>query len=289
MNAAPTDRRTSNRSKTRLWVDVQMPDGKRRVQATDVSRHGLFLEMERPPDVGRMVLLRVHLPGGPFEVMAGVARHGSFSVESMGGAGMKLFCLGSNAKLRWDRFVADVGGESHRAQERPSRGKATFLVQLPTTDALRAFFQKHVSARQIVYVTPPVRRLGADVLLVLVHPDTNEELSLDGVVEDLDPDRPLRMGVRLDEASPALKRRFEAFLAATANPVRHDEAGGTYTFVSPKLAARNAAAAAAARPDDDAVLLSEVVDEPVLDYVDKRALFDFEWTAEGDPEDVEDR
>lgn len=279
---SPRDRRLAARVRTKLWVDLQLPKEKRRVHATDVSRHGLFLEMERPPELGRIVLLRVHLPGGPFEVMASVARHGGFNVESMGGAGLKLYCLASTAKVRWDRFVADAGGEAFQAAERPSRGAATFLVQVQSADELRAFFQKHVLARQTVYITPPLRRLGAELVVVLVHPGTHEELALHGVVDELDPDRPLRMGVKLDDDGPALRRRFEAFIAPAANPVQGDDGSGTYTFISPKLAAQNAAREQA---DSAALVLSDVVEEPALELVDRRALFDFDWSADGDAEE----
>jgi hypothetical protein len=275
------ERRQASRIKTKLWIDLSLPKEKRRVQCTDVSRHGLFLEMDKPPDLGRIVLLKVQLPGGPFEAMATVARHGQFNIESMGGAGMKLYCLASSAKARWDKYVADVGGESFKAQERPSKDASTFLVQLQHVDQLKAFFQKHVAARQTVYITPPVRRMGAEILVVLVHPTTKEELTLRGAVCDLDPDRPLRMGVKLEDGGVVGKRRFDAFIAATANPVQDEGGSGTYSYVNPKLAAMNAAREAA---ESEQKMLSEVVEEPALELVDKNALFDFQWRADLDDE-----
>jgi hypothetical protein len=275
------ERRQAGRIKTKLWVDLAVQNDKRRVQCTDVSRHGLFLEMDKPPGLGKVILMKVQLPAGPFEAMATVARHGQFNVESMGGAGLKLYCLASTAKVRWDKYVADVAGESYQAKERPSRDAATFLVQLQQLDQLRAFFQKHVAAKQTVYITPPVRKIGAPVVLVLVHPQTHEELALHGAVCELDPDRPLRMGVRLDAATAASKRRFDAFIAAAPNPVQ-EESGGTYSFISPKLAALNAAREAA---EAEQRMLSEVADEPTLELVDKEQLFDFQWNAEPDDDE----
>ncbi len=272
------ERRQASRIKTKLWIDLALPNDARRVQCTDVSRHGLFLEMDRPPALGRLVLLKVQLPAGPFEVMASVARHGAFTGESMGGAGLKLYCLAQSAKARWDKYVADVSGEAFSAVARSSSDAATFLVQLQHTDELRAFFQKHVSARQTVYITPPVRRMGAPVVVVLVHPLTHDELALRGVVAELDPDRPMRMGVRIEEAGAAAKARFDAFIATTPNPVQDEEGSGTYTYISPKLAAMNAAREAA---EAERRLLSEFADEPALEPVDKRALFDFNWSADG--------
>lgn len=276
------ERRLASRIKTKLWIDL--PKERRRVQCTDVSRHGLFLEMDNPPALGRIVLLKVQLHGGPFEAMATVARHGQFNVESMGGAGLKLYCLASSAKTRWDKYVADVGGESFRATERPSRDAATFLVQLQDVEQVKAFFQKHVSARQVVYMTPPVRRMGAEIIVVLVHPTTKDELPLRGVVCDLDPDRPMRMGVKLDEDGVVVRRRFDAFIAASANPAPADDGSGTYTYINPKLAAMNAALEAA---QAEQRMLSENVEEPALELVDKNELFDFQWRA--DVDDVDDR
>jgi hypothetical protein len=272
----PPERRSSGRIPRRLWVDIQLKKDRRRVKALDISRHGLFLEMDEAPELGRIVLLKVHLPGGPFEAMATVAHRAGWTVETMPGAGMKLYCLATAAKQRWDRFVADAGGEAFHAQPRASAGAASFLVQLESRDALRAFFEKHVSKRQLVYVSPPIRKLGAEVLVVLVHPKTQEEFALRGVVEDLDPDRPLRMGVRFDEDGLIVRRRFDTFLASGApdDDAGQREAEGVteYMIVSPT-------------PNPDGTLPPEVVvgellDREELEHIERKALFDFNWWAD---------
>lgn len=158
------------------------------------------------------MLLTVHLAGGPFETMATVARRNVDEQRGPPGAGLKLFCLGAEAKARWDNFVATFEGVELSLPTRPSIHAACFLVQLDTPAALYDFFMTSVLGSKTLFVSPAVRQIGAQVLFVLVHPTTHDELELSARVVEYNPDHPLRMGVRFENVDKNTRRAFKGFL-----------------------------------------------------------------------------
>jgi hypothetical protein len=207
-----SDRRLAARHSQTLEVDLHTRKDRRRVHATDVSRHGLFLSCFEPPPLHHAVLLTVHLAGSPFETMATVVRRNDIDVRGQVGAGLKLFCLGADAKSRWDRYVASLEGVELKLPTRPTHHAACFMVQLETPAALFDFFTTSVMGHKTLYVSPAVRQIGAEVLFVLVHPLSHDELELTAEVVEYNPDHPLRMGVRFKNVDRAARRQFKGFI-----------------------------------------------------------------------------
>lgn len=284
MRSEADGRRLARRYPKRLAVDVLMKGAPRRVHTRDLSRHGLYLELTDAPPVHHAVSLTVHLPTGPFQTMAVVAR------QDAAGAGLKLFCLGSEAKLRWDSLVETVSGRAVSLAPRAAAAadSATFLVQLDTVAEMRAFYERHVQPERIVFVTPRLNQLGAEVVLVLVHPTEHTELSLRAVVASLPRAQPALMGIRfmdIDAPARAAFRRFvhagvpEQDVALPSLVEKRRRAFTEYAFYSPRVAPPpSVEGEAIVAPDDDlATVEGELLELPELELVDKHALFDFQW------------
>lgn len=308
MRSESDGRRLGKRFKRKLDVELHIKGKGQLVRATDVSRHGLFLAMSDPPPENHVVLLTVHLPDAPFETMAIVARR-VLEEGERSGAGVKLYCLASDAKQRWDGFLETISGAEYsltpRAAPEHLASSASFLVQLGTVAEIEDFFRRHVRHDHVVHVTPALKELGAEVLLVLVHPESSKEFVLRAVVAELYPDRPLRMGIRfvdvdmakraelrrflgLDREAknreapepqlvPQLRSRFTeyAFYSPKVTPavVPRDRPSVTTTDSAPLVVADTSA-------EELATVEGELLDLEELALVDKQALFDFNWWNE---------
>lgn len=322
------DRRGGTRHPHELDVELHLKDQRIPLRATDVSRHGMFLASKLLfPPLHRAVLLTVQLKSGPFETMASIVRR--VEEPSQGpqlGIGLKIYCLGADARQRWDAYVAGLENEplDLRAElkTRTSNAAASFLVQPDDPAALLEFFVQNVVTQRTLYVSPAVRKVGAEVEFVLVHPVTHAESVHLGRVVEWNADHPHRMGVQIAPADEQARKAFRAFLgpvhgASIITGVSSSEGGAVaahgqrekarwteYAFHSPKLHAPPNTTPGNDRLDgdatDDEILLTEEVvaslppqppeeldiiegellQHPELEYVDKRALFDFNWNAE---------
>jgi hypothetical protein len=314
------DRRGAPRFQQDLEIELHSKTDRIRLPVFDVSRHGMFIACRDPPPMHHAVLMTVRLRGGPFETMATVMRrvteYPKFTDGTFGrggsnplGMGVKLFCLGADAKERWDRYVALLEDPGVQLPTRPtSQASACFLMQPETVTELLEFYTQNVVSNRTLFVSPAVRMIGALVHFVLVHPDTREELVLDAKVVEWNPDHPLRMGVRFERVDKDSRRTFRGFLGPVpgAGTLSMPDgaplvAGGQrpkwteYAFFSPKVRAGRDPSGEFVLLDDDAapaiivppspqeldVIEGEMMELPEMSSVDKRALFDFNWDAGG--------
>jgi hypothetical protein len=299
------ERRQATRHAQKLDVEVHSKTERVPLQALDVSRHGLFVMTAKPAPLHHAVLLTVHLRGGPFETMATVARrqveHGAGSL----GMGLKLFCLGAQAKSRWDQFVASLDAPGLNLPVRgvdPTGNGAVFLVQPDDVAALYEFFISNVMGSRTLYLSPAIRAIGAPVHVVLVHPITHDEMTLFATVVEWNADHPLRMGIRFDNLDGETRRAFKGFLGPvpgvgtlsmpdSAPLLTQDRVPWTeYAYYSPRVRANRSEVSGEivlleeevpqlAPPSSDEldVIEGQLLEHPELEMVDARALFDFHW------------
>jgi hypothetical protein len=295
MTTDEAGRRVAPRYPRSIDVELNLKAGGKLAKTTDVSRHGLFVAMTEPPPDNHVVLLTVHLPGGPFETMATVMW--SAEASSLGhtaGAGLKLYCLASEAKARWDRFIETVSGKEFSLTPRSAAraDSVSFLVQLDSLDEIEEFVNKHVRPGEIVELTPAVKDEGTEILCVLVHPENHKEFILAAKVEELYEDRPHKMGVRFFSLDLAQRKRFREFIGVDER-VRRAKAEAQvperplvqarrrtfteYAFFSPKVRELDDEEAQAVADDELEVVQGDVLEAPELQLVDKGSLFDFGW------------
>jgi hypothetical protein len=185
------DLRRSRRYRQALRVDVVDKRGTRTGTAVDVARHGLFVAIVDPPHNRHLVQLTLHLPDGPLQAAATVAR-----VLPGQGVGLALFALSADAKRRWDAFIALAQQHEQAHTSRPPTSPfmpslspspspsqlPSFLVRLKTIERLREYLQNHVAVGGTVLYTPVLPPQGSGVQLIVVHPRTWAEYPLYGVI-----------------------------------------------------------------------------------------------------------
>ncbi len=268
MYTAGKKRRLGTRHPVCLDVELHLKGERRSARTVDVSRHGLFLEVEDPPHERKVVFLTVQAPTGAFETMATVAHRKRGDRQDPVGAGLKFFCMAGEAAERWNRFVSSLEqlqDEPEATRPPPSQapssapGQARFFIQLDGVGDMYHFFNRHVSRGEVVKVAPPLRHVGARVDIVFVHPQSEDEFVLQATVEELYENDPLRMGIRFAPVSPENRREFMTFIgpssaASEQNPrnspplLAAPRRGWTeYAFFSPRFAQAAPEASAAVK------------------------------------------
>jgi hypothetical protein len=212
------DQRRSPRYATDLSVQVHGRGGVKDLRTVDVSRHGIFVASSEPEPVRQLVRLTIVLPDGPLPATAFVVRVINDPERGVQGMGLQLFALAALAKTRWDEFIHRLAGEAIPRPNEPSRltrsgpGGATFLVKRKSVAALLEFYETTLEAGTLYITTPVLKEKGAEVALIVVHPDTQEEHILWGVVQRVRRDEPKGMEIKISELSAEDRRSFRVFI-----------------------------------------------------------------------------
>jgi hypothetical protein len=270
------EQRRSQRYRHELIVEMHDKRGLRRLHAVDVARHGVFLVTDEPPRERHLVQLTLHLPGGAIRAAASVTRTIAHARDDQpAGAGLQFFALSDDDKQRWDDFIFflqrttppqgikrpdfSTGPGSTATTEKPKQlaagGGATFLVKLKSVERLQDFQSTHLAAGGTVLFTPVLRAPGEQVTLIVVHPKSDEEFKLPGVIARAHADRPKRLEIHFVGVTPSVMNAFRAFVESGRPP--------SIEPVRPELPASSVPLAIGEKKDFD--LDVDVFDEDTLD------------------------
>lgn len=159
--------------------------------------------------------LTVHLPDGPMSGTAFVSRSVESHAGGIRGAGFQFFALSMQSKQRWDQFIHQIAGGGTVALPAGHLGppdRATFIIKLKDTARLLEFYDKNFTSGGLYIATPVLKETGAEVGLVIVHPDSEQEFMLVGRVERVCDAKPKGMEVCLQPMSLEARRQFRDFI-----------------------------------------------------------------------------
>lgn len=253
------EQRRSRRFRRELVVEIHEKNRCQKVRAADVARHGLFLITDLPLHERHLVQLVIHLPRGTIKAAASVTRT-LRNTSGAEGVGVQFFALSGEAKRRWDTFIFDlhrsqrdepdgvlsgparpspssstppgaplVSGPSSPSPGLPSTAWwpsedadqiATFIIRLKSLSRLEEFAASHLAEGGMVLYTPVLHRPGDAVKLVYVHPRTEEEFHIPGIVDAAYADRPKRLDIHFQNITPDVIERFLAYVRTGRPPAK---------------------------------------------------------------------
>jgi hypothetical protein len=246
---------------------------------TNVSRHGVFVEMESPPPERHLVRVTLKIPSGPAVVTARVAHRRPPTPGGPSGMGLHFFAVSVEVKERWDAYVQSLAGGaiSHAGGAAPASNDALYYVRMRDPERLRAFFDKNVKVGAMTLVTPLLRDVGSPVSLVLVHPLTNNEYVIRGDVESVQAKAPKSLFIRFRSLPATQVKALEDFIVTGRSwAVAAEPSAGAGVTAQP-VAPENPAPRATAE-DVPAVEL-----DPVLDLTDEATLLEAETSPPPPP------
>lgn len=216
------EKRRSPRHLIELPVEVIEGRRTRVVSTVDVSRHGLFLATDEPPRERYLVQLSIKLPSGPLPATAFVSRTVPPGSGRSAGVGVQFFALSAASKERWDAFVYQLAGltppkqQTHDLARRVPDG-ATFLIKLKHEERLLEFYERNVATNGLYMATPVIKETGAEVALVVIHPETEQEFILGGKVARVCTEAPKGMEIKLSTTEEE-KAAFLEFVTTGLGP-----------------------------------------------------------------------
>lgn len=170
----------------------------------DVSAHGIAVLSDRARTQRQYVELELTLPTSRIGVTAMVARAIDGLEAKNGkrgrGVGLDFFLFDSRAKVEWQRFImmarteldyqntdgaveASPGFDDREpTQDEPEEGTPTFIIKPRDLGRLWAFFRGELSKGTVRIETPIAREIGEPVELLVVHPSSEAEWTLEGRV-----------------------------------------------------------------------------------------------------------
>ncbi len=213
------DGRHDRRLRCRVAVTLIARDETFELLTSDVSDRGMYVRCDHPPALASAVRLRIALPPDDVVFEAdGVVIHvlePDVAFDAPPGFGVQLKALGGSERNAWDaflHFVASAGPRSRspdsadnrpisfappaaaeRVRRRHPRHRVELQVRLETLNALKAWVTDDISRGGAFIRTDLEIAPGSRVRVHVVHPNTQELLSLDGVVARVE--RGVREGV----------------------------------------------------------------------------------------------
>lgn len=230
---AVIERRVTPRYEVKLAVRFRSGKDVVEAQTYSISRHGIFLLTDQLRQVGELMQLYLELPAGDDEpiqvirVMAVVAWTLNSAEASQRqrqpGMGMKFYVMASRDKDLWDQLLDRIEREGaidqNKAGLRVRRaehegGPMRYMLRARSMALLLRFATHELAEGETFLRTPLLRRPTEQVDLVLIHPVTEAEFILPGMVQRVHTGSPTERGMALSFLEPkdALLHRFELFV-----------------------------------------------------------------------------
>lgn len=173
----------------------------------------MFLRTDDPPRERFLVKLGIELPDGPLDATAFVSRR--VDAGAGRGIGVQFFALSSQAKGRWDAFVATLSGHREPSTNEPAipADSSTFLIKLRNVDRMVDFFERNVRSGRVSMNTPLLRDVGSNVALIVIHPESEREFMFRGRVAAAHRAPAKSMELDLEPVTDKLVARFYDFVA----------------------------------------------------------------------------
>ena len=221
-------RRKDVRVKARLKVRFKNARAFIAEYTHNISKGGLFIKTSKPCSLREMVEVVLLLPEGGEEVsclgeVIHVVSGKEASEENPAGMGLQLKELAEADRQKIESFIeAEIqknGDGSLEGRRRHTRYQTRIRVRFGSTGALMEEFTHNISHGGIFIQTDKPKPLRERLVVVLTHPDTQEEMILHGeVVRVVGPeeagatDQKLGMGIRFLEMDEYTRKQLESFI-----------------------------------------------------------------------------
>ncbi len=189
-------RRYPKRYATQVPVEVL---DKNRTKGTliNLSRDGILVTTKKPKPMNSFIRLKVQIPGVPagVEINGKVVRH--TIVNEASAMGIRFLDMNPQDRDHWMHWIATFTQNSYSMSlmeqsilnERsihiePFQGnESTFIVKFKSVTRMEDFFPQDWKNEDFFIRTNIQKKKGDKVIIKMVHPETDEELKLNVIVQ----------------------------------------------------------------------------------------------------------
>ncbi|OGP61400.1 MAG: hypothetical protein A2V67_01890 [Deltaproteobacteria bacterium RBG_13_61_14] len=221
-------RRKDARVKARLKVRFKNARAFIAEYTHNISKGGLFIKTSKPCSLREIVEVVLLLPEGGEEVsclgeVIHVVSEKEVTEENPAGMGLQLKELLEADRQTIEKFIeAEIkksGDQSLEGRRQHIRYQARIRVRFGSKEALVEEFIHNISHGGIFIQTEKPKPLHERLVVVLTHPDTQEEMIMHGeVVRIVGPEeaeatgQKLGMGIRFLEMDEYTRKQLESFI-----------------------------------------------------------------------------
>jgi len=223
-------RRTDLKLKARLKVKFKDAESFINEYTNNISKGGLFIRTSKPCSLRDKVEIVLVLPESQEEVNAlgeviHVVSPESASEHMPAGMGLQLLELKKEDQDRIEKFISDtLKAESDVISRRKHvRVETRIRVKFESKEALVEEYIHNISHGGIFIQTGKPKPAGDKISIILIHPDTEQEILLRGEVVRVITEEEARMnnvqpgmGIRFYELDPYVKSQIDEFIKAEA-------------------------------------------------------------------------
>lgn len=221
-------RRSSFRVKARLKVRFKSAESFINEYTANISKGGLFIRTKNPCQLRDKVEIVLVVPGTEIEITAlgeviHIVGEDQASAGMPAGMGIQLLELKREDQETIENFIkstvkadSDILGRRQHA-----RVETRLRVRFESREALVEEYIHNISHGGIFIQTQHPKQVGEQIVLVLIHPETGQELMLKGEVarvvtaEDAEKNNSYPgMGIKFKEMEPYVKKQIDEFIKA---------------------------------------------------------------------------
>ena len=165
----------------------------------DVSFRGIFVRTDIPPKLRQLVRIHLILPDGERALKVhGMVVHVVDAGQTRPGVGIQFYALDYEARDTWDALIRHVEANCPPASEqvplvlpentpapvrvRFERHTAVVRVKLPTLKELEGLYASELTKGGMFVPTTLELSTGADIVLQVMHPESDEVFLFDALV-----------------------------------------------------------------------------------------------------------
>ena len=230
------DKRRDERVPIQLPIVIKDSCGESSCLTHNINRRGIYIRMDNPKPLRQLIQFRISLPPTDQDLdLIGMVVHSVTAADAPEqgvppGMGIQLYGLGGSVKQQWETYVAARRKEYMRkrptgswmrpvdsidaVQRKHPRQLASFRVIIKDVEKLYEFLSKDVSLGGMFLRSDVLFREGTQVELIVVHPLSDEEFPVGGVVVRVE-EEPLDergMGIEFTEFNTERLGEFESFI-----------------------------------------------------------------------------
>lgn len=228
MDLKDDGRRAGFRLKARLKVKFKNADSFINEYTNNISKGGLFIRTSKPCQLRDKVEIILVMPDTLEEISAlGEVIHvvltGEASEHTPAGMGIQILEITKESQGRIEKFIADtLKADSDVVSRRKHiRVETRIRVRFESKEALVEEYIHNISHGGIFIQTNKPKPVGEMISIILIHPDTAQEILLRGEVvrmvsEEEAGNTKLQpgMGIRFSELEPYVKSQIDEFIKA---------------------------------------------------------------------------
>ncbi len=248
------EKRLAPRFELELPVTIKTREQELTSHTMTLSRHGVFVATPHLRMAGELIQLYITLPfelvtaAASLKMMAVVARVVTTAEAEQrhqkAGMGLKFFMVATADKEIWDAFIAGLDRARKLAMARPQeagapsatereaapvcpiplpphrQGPMRFLVRARNPEQLRQFAIRELAQGSMFLRTPLMRSLREEVEIILIHPRTEEEFPIAGLVSGLRSTGPIAergMAIEFSRCDAPFRSQFDRFVSVGAH------------------------------------------------------------------------